>query len=249
MLEGVISSVRPDTGRRVLVVFRPTGAAQSGAATRVPPSGAPTAGADQIAAGQATSGVDRIGAVPGLGSGAQQNLLASAGEAEATNPDGLSPEQEELVDDLAARDREVKAHEEAHARVGGQYAGQPSYTYQQGPDGKRYAIGGEVPIDVAPVPDDPEATIEKMRVVKAAALAPAEPSGQDRAVAQLADAQSLAAQAELNSTRSTDRIDALTGGPEAPGQDPEQDEPQLIKSAAALDRAANEPGTRFSLIV
>ncbi|MEQ9335590.1 MAG: putative metalloprotease CJM1_0395 family protein, partial [Miltoncostaeaceae bacterium] len=30
-----------------------------------------------------------------------------------------------------------------HAAAGGQYAGAPSFTYQTGPDGKRYAVGGE----------------------------------------------------------------------------------------------------------
>ncbi len=112
----------------------------------------------------------------------------------------LTPEEQAVVDQLAARDREVRNHEEAHARVGGQYAGNPSYTFQQGPDGKQYAIGGEVPIDVSAVPDDPEATIAKMEVVKAAALAPAEPSGQDRKVAAIAEAtrqQAIADLAEL----------------------------------------------------
>ena len=113
----------------------------------------------------------------------------------------LSREEEDLINRLSARDREVRAHEEAHARVGGAYAGQPSYTFQTGPDGKRYAVGGEVPIDVAPVSGDPEATIEKMRIVKAAALAPAEPSAADRQVAQLAEAQKLQAMAELNQQR------------------------------------------------
>lgn len=130
-------------------------------------------------------------------------------EAAKTGTSELTDEQERVVDELAARDREVRAHEEAHARVGGQYAGQPSYTFQTGPDGRRYAIGGEVPIDVAPVPDDPEATIDKMRIVKAAALAPAEPSQADRRVAQIAEAQSLAAQAELSSQAAD-----LLAGPE-----------------------------------
>ena len=115
--------------------------------------------------------------------------------------DGLTEAERQVVSDLRARDAEVRRHEEAHARVGGQYAGQPSYSYQTGPDGKRYAIGGEVPIDVSEVPGDPEATIDKMVVVKRAALAPAEPSGQDRRVAAYADAKRLAAQAELNAQR------------------------------------------------
>lgn len=121
----------------------------------------------------------------------------SPGPAQA-GPDNLSEGDRKLVDKLQARDREVRAHEQAHKNVGGQYAGAISYEYQKGPDGKQYAVGGEVPIDASEIPGDPEATIEKMRIVKAAALAPAEPSAQDRKVAALADAQMMKAQAELN---------------------------------------------------
>lgn len=101
------------------------------------------------------------------------------------------------VRELQTRDQEVRTHEQAHATVGGRYAGAPSYEYQQGPDGKRYAVGGEVQIDVAPIPGDPAATIQKMQQVKAAALAPAEPSAADRSVASAAQQRLIAAQAEL----------------------------------------------------
>jgi hypothetical protein len=105
-------------------------------------------------------------------------------------------EQQELRE-LQARDQEVRAHEQAHATVGGRYAGSPSYEYQQGPDGQRYAVGGEVQIDLAPVANDPQATIQKMQQVKAAALAPAEPSSADRSIASEATNRLLKAQAEL----------------------------------------------------
>ncbi|GAA3573673.1 MAG: hypothetical protein MI794_08625 [Pseudomonadales bacterium] len=100
---------------------------------------------------------------------------------------------------LKARDREVRAHETAHQSVGGQYAGAPSYTYQRGPDGAQYAVGGEVSIDIAPVEGDPQATIDKMRIVRAAALAPAEPSSQDRTVA--AEATQILLQAQVEQSR------------------------------------------------
>ncbi|RZM75550.1 catalase [Pseudoalteromonas rubra] len=100
------------------------------------------------------------------------------------------------LQELKDRDREVRLHEEAHARVGGQYAGSPSYEYQRGPDGNNYAVGGEVMIDVAPT-GDPRETIDKMQTVRAAALAPAEPSGADRAIAADATAKIAEAQAEL----------------------------------------------------
>ena len=89
----------------------------------------------------------------------------------------------EQIKELKARDTEVRIHEQAHATVGGQYAGSPSYEYQRGPDGTNYAVGGEVQIDVAEIKGDPQATIEKMQTVRAAALAPQEPSGADRSIA------------------------------------------------------------------
>lgn len=126
-----------------------------------------------------------------------------SGSAATTNE--LSPEAQKVVDDLRARDREVRDHEQAHKRVGGAYASEPTYTYQTGPDGKRYAVGGEVRIDASPVADNPEATIQKMDIVKAAALAPAEPSSADRKVAAQADATRNQAQADLNEKRAAER--------------------------------------------
>lgn len=98
-----------------------------------------------------------------------------------------------IIDQLAARDREVRAHEQAHAAVGGQLAGSPSYEYERGPDGVSYAVAGEVPISSGAVPGDPEATLANARIVQQAALAPADPSPQDRRVA--ADAAQLQQQA------------------------------------------------------
>jgi len=103
----------------------------------------------------------------------------------------LEQEQAEIKQ-LAARDREVRAHEQAHSSIGGQYAGAAQYQYERGPDGVRYAVSGEVPIDVSREAT-PEATILKAEIVKRAALAPAEPSPQDRRVA--AEATRMAAEA------------------------------------------------------
>ena len=105
----------------------------------------------------------------------------------------------ELIRSLSQRDSEVRAHENAHSAVGGQYAGSASYTYQRGPDGVNYAVGGEVSIDAGAIPGNPQATLEKMQLVQRAALAPAEPSAQDRKVAALAAQQANQARAELAS--------------------------------------------------
>lgn len=124
------------------------------------------------------------------------------------NAEFSGEEQKELME-LKKRDTEVKAHEQAHLAAAGQYAaGGPSYTYQVGPDGKRYAIGGEVPIDMSKE-TTPEATIAKMQQVGRAALAPANPSSADRQIAARAAQLTLQARAELQSEMS-DEIQTTT---------------------------------------
>ncbi|MGL1958074.1 MAG: putative metalloprotease CJM1_0395 family protein [Colwellia sp.] len=106
-------------------------------------------------------------------------------------------QQEQVINELQHRDREVRNHELAHASVGGASTGSPSYTFQIGPDGKKYAVGGEVSVDLSTVSGDPKATIAKMQKVHAAALAPANPSTQDTRVAASATQIILQAQSEL----------------------------------------------------
>lgn len=110
----------------------------------------------------------------------------------------LSEDQQRTVEKLKARDREVRAHEQAHLSAAGPHArGGPTFQYQKGPDNARYAVGGEVSIDVSPVSGDPEVTIRKAQVVRAAALAPSNPSPQDRQVAAAATKMESQAQQEL----------------------------------------------------
>ncbi|WP_300320591.1 putative metalloprotease CJM1_0395 family protein [Idiomarina sp.] len=122
---------------------------------------------------------------------------ADATEEKKPNGQQLDEQELEKVDELKSRDQEVRVHEQAHAAVGGQYAGSPSYEYERGPDGKSYAVGGEVQIDVSPVQGDPQATIQKMQVVRRAALAPAQPSAADRSIAADAANKATQARAEL----------------------------------------------------
>ena len=98
---------------------------------------------------------------------------------------------------MQQRDQEVRLHEQQHASVGGQHTGSPQYEYTTGPDGKQYVVEGSVSVDLSPIAGDPNATIEKMRQVKAAALAPAEPSSADKEAAARADAHMAQATAEL----------------------------------------------------
>ncbi|MEE4279113.1 MAG: putative metalloprotease CJM1_0395 family protein [Halieaceae bacterium] len=141
----------------------------------------------------------------GRGVGARRDASTDEARGTASNAIALSDEELALVRQLAAIDREVRAHEQAHAAVGGRYAGSPSYTYTRGPDGRQYAIGGEVPIDLSPIPGNPEATIAKAQVVRRAALAPAQPSSQDRSVAARATAMEQRARVELRELEAAER--------------------------------------------
>lgn len=116
----------------------------------------------------------------------KSNTPANRRPADASNnPLDLTDAEKTQVRELKARDTEVHRHERAHTAAGGPYAGLPSYTYTRGPDGQQYATDGEVKIDTSPA-QTPEATIQKMEVVIRAALAPAQPSAQDHAVANKA---------------------------------------------------------------
>lgn len=129
------------------------------------------------------------------------------GEEQTTAQEGVdeTQQQEEAqakldsqkINDLQLRDREVRSHEQAHAAAGGPTTGAPSYSFEVGPDGKKYAVSGEVSVDLSPVKGDPRATITKMQKVYNAALAPANPSIQDTRVANNAAKLIAQAQAEL----------------------------------------------------
>jgi hypothetical protein len=161
-------------------------------------------------------------------------------------------EQVELkqIKELKARDTEVRNHEQAHAAVGGKYAGSPSYDYQRGPDGNNYAVGGEVPIDVAVIANDPQATIDKMQQVKAAALAPAEPSSADRSIAADATQKIAAAQADL-ATESIKQEDKESQKKELETEenaleDKPEEKDEKVDFLSQRDTAINERATRIS---
>jgi len=126
-----------------------------------------------------------------------QDRPGARGSAGGADSVALSPDAARQVQKLQERDREVRAHEQAHIAAGGQYvSGGASFSYQTGPDGRQYAIGGSVQIDSSPVPGNPEATEEKARTVRRAALAPANPSSTDQNVAAKAAAMENKARSE-----------------------------------------------------
>ncbi|MCK5100446.1 MAG: SprA-related family protein [Desulfobacteraceae bacterium] len=124
-------------------------------------------------------------------------------EAELTNA------EKALVTELKQIDQAVRKHEMAHVTAGGRYIlSGANYSYKTGPDGKRYIVGGEVSIDTSEVPGDPQATINKMQQVRRAALAPVDPSPQDRRVASTATSLSTKAVSELMIIRAKEKIDS-----------------------------------------
>lgn len=152
-------------------------------------------------------------------------------------PDGLTPAEREQVQELRERDREVRAHEQAHlAAAGGAAAGGASYTYQLGPDGQRYAVGGEVPIQVTSGSSDPDSRIEHARRVRAAALAPADPSGADLAVAARASREI----AEARADRNREQVEELSAG--ATGNSPGTTEEAESVNGPGTDLAASQAG-------
>jgi hypothetical protein len=127
--------------------------------------------------------------------GSTAKTSSSSSKSAATT---LSDSEQTEIAKLKKIDSEVHAHEQAHMAAGGSLVkGGPTYSYTNGPDKKRYATAGEVSIDTSPVKDDPEATILKGERVKRAAMAPAQPSSQDYAVAAAATQMIIQAQMEL----------------------------------------------------
>ena len=108
----------------------------------------------------------------------------------------LSPDEERLIQDLHARDEEVKTHESAHQTAGGGLVGAATYNYQQGPDGKMYAIGGQVSISTGKS-SSPEETISNAKKIIASAMAAGSPSPQDFAVATNAKMMEFKAEQKL----------------------------------------------------
>ena len=75
-------------------------------------------------------------------------------------------------------------------------SGGASFTYQKGPDGIMYAIGGEVPVRIQ-TGSTPQESLTNLQGVVATALAPADPSPQDISIASKARVMMMKAQQEL----------------------------------------------------
>jgi len=154
-----------------------------------------------------------------------------------TSPQDLSPKDLKQIQKLKSRDVEVKAHEQAHLSAAGSLAmSGASFTYQTGPNGVRYAVGGEVSISTSSVDGDPAATLRKADAIRRAALAPANPSSQDQVVAGKATAMAQKASADLIKLT---QEEAKETKPDKMGDD-NKDEKQL-ESSDELDSDSTEP--------
>ncbi|MGB0662247.1 MAG: putative metalloprotease CJM1_0395 family protein [Pontibacterium sp.] len=179
-----------------------------------------------------------------VSAGATQGGSGAAGETGeepeqgATAVGQLTDQEQQLVEELAARDLEVRQHEQAHANVGGQYTGAPQLEYTRGPDGRMYATSGEVSVDTSTIAGDPQATIDKMEVIIRAAMAPAEPSAQDLQVAAQAKAMLAQAVAELASLEEENPL-AGAEGEEETSADESQGEVTAGTSAAQNGNSEN----------
>jgi hypothetical protein len=147
----------------------------------------------------------------------------------------LSEEEKKQAQDMERIDTHVRAHEAAHQGAAGGLARGKSFTYQQGPDGKQYAVAGEVQIDMSAVAGDPRATIAKMQRVRTAALSPSDPSPQDRQVAVQAartEAQARAELLEQQQTERTDQKDTITQADRSISSSPQEHSPETDTSSS-----------------
>lgn len=139
-----------------------------------------------------------------LGTIPPSRIRSTSSNSSKTESD-TSDQERQTIRQLKSRDQVVRAHEAAHVAAGGSLVrGGANFSFQRGPDGVQYAIGGEVSIDTSKVNGDPQASLRKAEQIRAAALAPAEPSSQDRAVAAKAAKMAIEARAEINNQRNSE---------------------------------------------
>ncbi len=142
-----------------------------------------------------------------------QDKRRSAKEDEGTAPLSLPGSGESIPEELDPRirrfreiEKEVLAHEAAHAASAGGMGWPVVYRYATGPDGRRYIVGGHVTIGV-PKGRTPEEQLRILSRVIGAALANPDPSPGDKAAARWAARAELEALRELQAARS----DSLEG--------------------------------------
>ncbi len=125
----------------------------------------------------------------------------------------LSKEELKAVRELQVRDRQVRAHEQAHVSASGRIAtSAPNYEFETGPDGRKYAVGGSVSYNVPPA-STPEEELLLAQQLRRMALAPMDPSPKDRATAAKAAVKEAKANREIREEKAEEfeEIAAETG--------------------------------------
>ena len=204
-----------------------------------PPAPSPDGFPDQSPPSSPSSSSGQAG--QSTGTKAEANSSAAKGTAAKSSggAQGLDPRELAVVAELKQTDTKVRAHEQAHMAAGGSFVrGGASFTFQTGPDGRSYAVAGEVSIDTSPVSGNPRATAEKMQTVRAAALAPAEPSPQDRQVA----AQAAQIEAQARSEAATMDAEEAKGASRKTGGEKGAEGPESAESAEGTEGAESAEG-------
>jgi hypothetical protein len=181
-----------------------------------------------------------VGAVSSVGGGLQTGVQA----ARTGGAERLSPQEQAQVRRLQAIDQKVRQHEAAHKAAGAGLTGAATYQYVRGPDGRQYAVSGEVSINTSPA-STPQATLIKAEQIRAAALAPADPSPQDQAVAAAAAMMALQARQEIARQRNEGEdgggrpaASAVQGGPNGNPQDQGEKAEKTDKAMQAYSETA-----------
>jgi hypothetical protein len=171
----------------------------------------------------------------------EKTASAQAGQGRAAkkpNGEPLTEGDQARIRELESIDRKVRQHEQAHMAAGGNLVtSSASYSYTEGPDGKRYVTGGEVGIDTSKG-RTPEETLTRARQIRSAALAPADPSPQDRSVAAAASQMEMQALQEI----AQQQLEAAKGEGEGEGAGKEG-----AGEGAVPSTSAEKPETRSAL--
>ena len=195
--------------------------------------------------GYGYEGVSRSGAsASNAGTGASRSAGTSVVKKskDSSAEQQLTPEQQRVVQELKQTDLKVRAHEQAHVSVGADLIrGGVSFSYETGPDNKRYAVGGEVSIDTSPA-RTPEETIPKAQHIRATALAPSDPSTQDRRVASEASTMEFDARAEVAAQRSEEMSGAASEPKSSGAESAERDNASFYQGVAQASSGLSRVG-------
>ena len=88
---------------------------------------------------------------------------------------------ERVLEKFKSSDANIRGHEQLHSSLTATTS-PIQYNYQQGPDGKMYAVGGHVRLDTS-IPDDPKAAMAKLDKIAKSATANNDMSGADASIA------------------------------------------------------------------